>query len=243
MSDLNVCSPPLAKYVENAPLGQADPDPSNGIVLAEAHVGPRPADMQCNPVRALLRPCSVPGCPTLSANARCDAHDLEHQREVDARRGSSAERGYDATWRRLRLAKLAADPICQIRTHCLGLVATEVDHRIPIRQWPEGRLEWNNLQSTCKPCHAAKTRRESAQGIGVGGSFSQNFFPGDQRAGPFENPGNWKSAPEASLHADFPGDRTEGDTLKPNQTNRLRSASEQRPRPGMAREQTKMNEK
>jgi hypothetical protein len=94
------------------------------------------------------------------------------------------------------------------------LVATEVDHRTPIRQWPEGRLDWDNLQSTCKPCHAAKTRRESARGIGVGGSFSREFFPGDQRADPFENPGNWKSAPEGAVPSDFRRTRTEHDALQ-----------------------------
>jgi 5-methylcytosine-specific restriction protein A len=113
------------------------------------------------------RPCSAPGCPTQTANARCETHGHAHQREVDARRGTSAERGYDATWRRLRLAKLSNDPVCQIRTHCQGAVATEVDHRIPIRQRPEGRLDWDNLQSGCKPCHSAKILRESA-GRGTG---------------------------------------------------------------------------
>jgi 5-methylcytosine-specific restriction endonuclease McrA len=31
---------------------------------------------------------------------------------------------------------------------------------IPIRERPDPRLVWENLQSSCKPCHAAKTARE-----------------------------------------------------------------------------------
>ena len=118
------------------------------------------ATAQSDPGRIPRRPCSVPGCPELTGNARCEAHQHAHQSEVDAHRGSSSARGYDATWRRLRRAKLATDPVCQIRTNCPGMVATEVDHKTPVRQWPEGRLDWDNLQSTCIPCHRAKTGRE-----------------------------------------------------------------------------------
>lgn len=48
---------------------------------------------------ALLRPCAAPGCPTLTANARCQ----EHTREHDAYRGTAAERGYGARWAAFRI--------------------------------------------------------------------------------------------------------------------------------------------
>ena len=64
--------------------------------------------------------------------------------------------------------KLAADPFCQIETHCKGMmpdnVATEVDHIIPIRQRPDLRLVWSNLQSACRACHSAKTWAETHSG-------------------------------------------------------------------------------
>lgn len=112
--------------------------------------------------RAPLSPCSIPGCKELVTSGRCIQHQKQRHKSQDARRESSSKRGYDATWRKLRKLKLAADPLCEIQTHCSGVtLATEVDHIIPIKEWPEGRLVWRNLQSGCKPCHSAKTMRES----------------------------------------------------------------------------------
>lgn len=80
-------------------------------------------------------------------------------------RGSAHARGYDRNWEKLRRMKLAANPICEIQTHCKGMIpesaAVEVDHRIPIREQPDLRLDWDNLQSACKSCHSAKTWREN----------------------------------------------------------------------------------
>jgi 5-methylcytosine-specific restriction protein A len=114
---------------------------------------------------AAPRFCPAPGCPQLTNGQRCQAHRQAWNAANDARRGSPAERGYDRTWQRLRKQKLAVDPFCQIRTLCTDLpitrgLATEVDHIIPIKQRPDLRLEWTNLQSACKPCHSAKTMQE-----------------------------------------------------------------------------------
>ena len=83
-------------------------------------------------------------------------------------RPGATARGYDGPWQKLRLLKLRTDPLCEIQTHCgrgIGAPAprgaNEVDHKIPIRQRPDLRLEWNNLQSACRPCHSAKTVREN----------------------------------------------------------------------------------
>jgi 5-methylcytosine-specific restriction protein A len=101
--------------------------------------------------------CACQPCPNLAEyRGRC----REHMRRAERARGTTIERGYDGDWRRLRIAKLRADPICEIRTHCLGMIATEVDHIIPIRVRPDLRLDWSNLNSACTPCHSAKTRRE-----------------------------------------------------------------------------------
>jgi 5-methylcytosine-specific restriction protein A len=75
-------------------------------------------------------------------------------------RDKTAERGYDADWRRVRLAVLARDQyLCQIRTHCGGELATEVDHIRPVSEYPEGRLDPENLQAACKSCNSAKGAR------------------------------------------------------------------------------------
>jgi 5-methylcytosine-specific restriction protein A len=83
----------------------------------------------------------------------------------DQWRGSAASRGYDAAWRVLRRAKLAADPLCWWCLH-EGILtpANTVDHIVPIVERPELRLVWGNLRSGCKPCHDAHTARETAAG-------------------------------------------------------------------------------
>jgi len=102
------------------------------------------------------RPCSEPGCSTLVSSGRC----IKHTRVQELRRGTTTERGYGTDWQKLRAIKIEQDPLCQIKTHCDGTVATEVDHIIPIEDRPDLRLEWSNLQSACKACNSAKRDRE-----------------------------------------------------------------------------------
>lgn len=98
------------------------------------------------------RPCLQPGCPELVTSGRCS----KHQRNWNTRRGTTKERGYGADWQAVRAMKLRQDPLCEIRTHCDGALATEVDHIVPIREAPELRLDMANLQSACKACNVAK---------------------------------------------------------------------------------------
>lgn len=118
---------------------------------------------------APARPCVYPGCPDYAVpggRGRCQTHAQQAVRAADQARGKTADRGYDATWRKLSALKLKRNPRCEIRTHCKGLIpddaAVEVDHIIPIRERPDLRLSWSNLQSACKACHSAKTARESS---------------------------------------------------------------------------------
>jgi 5-methylcytosine-specific restriction protein A len=113
---------------------------------------------------APLQPCSNPGCRELVKTGRCSAHQAQKYKQQDERRESSSKRGYDAVWRKLRKLKLNADPLCEEHLKSNRVVeANEVDHIIPIREWPEGRLVWENLQSLCKPCHSQKTLNESVR--------------------------------------------------------------------------------
>jgi 5-methylcytosine-specific restriction protein A len=79
-------------------------------------------------------------------------------RQQSADRPTTAERGYDAAWKRARLLKLAASPLCE---DCAdrGLVeaATEVDHIRAIAAG--GTHDLTNLRSLCKSCHSRKTVR------------------------------------------------------------------------------------
>lgn len=82
---------------------------------------------------------------------------------------SRQERGYGATWDRLRLMVLAREPLCR---SCMAegrtTPAEEVDHIIPLRQG--GTNADGNLQALCRACHARKTATE---GRVLGGGYPQ----------------------------------------------------------------------
>jgi 5-methylcytosine-specific restriction enzyme A len=105
------------------------------------------------------RPCLEIRCPHLAVvGGRCEEHARIHghykqqaQRQYDRQRGSSTERGYDATWGKLRKMFLRENPLCN---RCPGVVpATVVHHRIPIDQGGS-RLEGENLEALCSTCHS-----------------------------------------------------------------------------------------
>lgn len=86
------------------------------------------------------------------------AHYRPDAKRVD-RRESASVRGYDSRWARLRRAYVKAHPLCE---DCLPdpVPVDEVDHIIPIEGVGDPlRLEWRNLRSRCRRCHAIKTAR------------------------------------------------------------------------------------
>lgn len=87
-------------------------------------------------------PCAQPACGALvRGSSRCAKHKKPHPYNREA-------------WRKIRARQLRAIALCELRTHCQGSRATEVDHI-------DGNVMNNansNLQSLCKRCHAAKTR-------------------------------------------------------------------------------------
>ncbi len=85
-------------------------------------------------------------------------------------RPSSARRGYDARWRKLRLWFLGRHPFCRVcEEHGVIEPATEADHIVPIRVGG-ARLDVRNLQALCKSCHSRKTARECVE---VGGTVEE----------------------------------------------------------------------
>jgi len=69
------------------------------------------------------------------------------------------------TWKRLRLAKLMDEPLCE---HCraAGIYepAMEVDHDKPINKGGEPFPPLYGLTSLCRPCHSRKTGIEDRAG-------------------------------------------------------------------------------
>lgn len=112
------------------------------------------------------RPCAKPGCGGLTTAGRyCERHrhiaateDRDRKADLDRSRGTAAQRGYDATWRRLRLTVLAEEPLCRLCRAAGKLTpAAEVDHVVPIAERPDLRLDRENLRPLCKPCHSRVT--------------------------------------------------------------------------------------
>lgn len=101
---------------------------------------------------------SLCGCgKPIPAGQRCPCA-ATRKAEADKRRPSSADRGYDAAWRRVRSDFIKAHPVCCV-DGC-GKPATDVDHIESVRDRPDLRLRWSNLRPFCHPCHSRRTVRD-----------------------------------------------------------------------------------
>lgn len=102
--------------------------------------------------------CGINGCTTIvPAGKRCDTHSSGWK--TSPRTASSGRTG-TSHWKQQRAKALQRDQHqCQIRgPHCT-VVATQVDHVVPVSRG--GTDDLTNLQSTCKPCHDHKTAHEA----------------------------------------------------------------------------------
>lgn len=113
------------------------------------------------PERA-LRPCTRPGCAQTTSKRYCDEHRPAEER------ANSAERGYGAKWRKLRLWVLAREPLCRL---CLarGLTVPAVDVDHILARSKGGTDDTDNLQPLCHQCHSQKTVNEDG---GFSGKWS-----------------------------------------------------------------------
>lgn len=114
----------------------------------------------------MSRPCRAFGCPAVvkSRNQQgyCDDHASKRSnwnKRVD-RTGSTTERGYGHTWRKLREQILKRDDYLCVQCSAHGRVssATDVDHII--NKAKGGTDAVDNLQSLCSACHKEKTANE-----------------------------------------------------------------------------------
>ena len=133
------------------------------------------------------RACAFPGCSKLN----CKEHGRKRlYRERDKRRGTSNERGYDASHRKLRILAFQRDDwkcvdcgwqvpiVADFRRLGLGEPSIQrlleelaqalnsgerhlhADHQIPIQLRPDLRLDLDNLKTRCDKCHNRKTMNE-----------------------------------------------------------------------------------
>ncbi len=103
--------------------------------------------------------CRHPGCPRLTRTGFCDEHAGTYSRQSDERRGSSKDRGYDATWARLADLRRSRDGyLCQLCLRVDRLTSSKiVDHIVPLHVRPDWRLVLENTQVICPVCHQQKS--------------------------------------------------------------------------------------
>ncbi len=86
-------------------------------------------------------PCRHRGCPATVTTAQqgfCDTHE-QGRKWRDERDKAAHERGYDATWHKLRAMFLRQNPVCTC-----GRIATVAHHVLPLDKGGE-RLDMENL--------------------------------------------------------------------------------------------------
>ena len=91
--------------------------------------------------------------------SHADRQRAKRRHLTDRARGTAHQRGYGATWRRLRKMVLARQPVCA--TFDCHQPSKDVHHLIPK---PKGDDSITNLQGLCHECHARIT-------AGEGGGF------------------------------------------------------------------------
>jgi 5-methylcytosine-specific restriction protein A len=116
-------------------------------------------DPQCRLIMPrAMKVCPIDGCIELipASKRHCAKHEKE-ARPPDAR-PTSAKRGYDARWRKIRKDYLEASPFCvDCMNEGIWKLATEVDHVLPLADG--GTHDVANLEGRCKSHHSSKTAK------------------------------------------------------------------------------------
>ena len=110
----------------------------------------------------ILHKCNKSGCNALISikYKYCKKHVNYYSRQYDRiRMNREATRNYrkfyqSKAWKNLRSLKLARNPLCErcLKNNIYSL-ATDVHHIKDVYNNYSYRLNCNNLQALCKPCH------------------------------------------------------------------------------------------
>jgi 5-methylcytosine-specific restriction enzyme A len=102
----------------------------------------------------MIRVCMEVRCPSPAVyRGRCREHSRSRERTTHPNKSFYNS----ARWKYARQRQLFDFPLCEV----CGLVATDVDHRVPLERGG-APFAPANLSSLCHPHHSEKTRREQA---------------------------------------------------------------------------------
>lgn len=93
----------------------------------------------------------------LTQSRYCPTHTEAATKVSDERRGSSAERGYDAQWKHRRELKITENPLCE---RCLVIGKVIVAGLVHHKDRDPRNNESENLESLCVACHDAEHAQE-----------------------------------------------------------------------------------
>jgi len=110
---------------------------------------------------ALLKPCLE--CGTPSRTSRCPkCSELILLNRPRPAKSSSAQRGYDYSWQRIRKLVLDRDGwVCYICNKKLAGSDATVDHIISLKDNYELRLDSKNLAACCRSCNSKKKNKSA----------------------------------------------------------------------------------
>ena len=108
-------------------------------------------------------PCSHPGCPELTENRFCPAHEKQEARRYEKyQRDPATRKRYGRAWKRIRDRYISAHPLCE---QCVKVgkmtPAEEVHHILSLSRG--GTHAEENLMSLCTSCHSEITAREGGR--------------------------------------------------------------------------------
>jgi 5-methylcytosine-specific restriction endonuclease McrA len=120
---------------------------------------------------ARMKVCAEPGCAELSPASYCKAH-APAPWQGSTRAAVVGKSGWDQAKDAKRILRRHA-AICHV---CGQPGATQVDHVIPLAEWPDGDVD-SNKRPIHESCHKRKTQAESMRGKqrGQGGVPNSNL--------------------------------------------------------------------